>query len=231
MPLLGTSFPSIACSCPWARSASAAQHLHTPPASAHHRAHARATHSRVPPGATRSAPSERPAPAHLRPCAHRHCLPLLLLLRVPSCHTEPSAHFTPMRPVPMRLCYHLNLPLGSYIRARACSLLPARLLGARHHPCSSPRSRTRAVHCSPPTCSGSPAPHPGLAPHRLAPGVARRSGWPPPCALRSPGSAPAPVPPSTGLQRRPQSRSLPRASALPAACLFDPLAARLWLLR
>jgi hypothetical protein len=29
---LGTSHSSTACSCPWARSAPAAQHLHTPPA-------------------------------------------------------------------------------------------------------------------------------------------------------------------------------------------------------
>jgi hypothetical protein len=43
VPLLGTSYSSIACSCPWVRSAPAAQHLHTPPPSARHCAHARAT--------------------------------------------------------------------------------------------------------------------------------------------------------------------------------------------
>jgi hypothetical protein len=97
--------------------APAAQHLHTLPASAHYYAHARATRSRVPPGATRSAL---------------------------------SARFTPVRPVPARLCYRLNPPLGSHVHARSCSLLPARQrrlatqllllcaalsLGARHRPC------------------------------------------------------------------------------------------------
>jgi hypothetical protein len=100
VPLLGTSHSNTICSCPWVRSAPAAQHLHTPLAFAHHCAHARAT---------RSAPptflllqhlhrlSSIRAPASPKPCRFRSraCLtpvPAHACSRVSRAHSEPQTH-------------------------------------------------------------------------------------------------------------------------------------------
>jgi hypothetical protein len=100
VPLLGTSHSNTICSCLWARSAPAAQHLPTPPTPARHRAHARATRSVplifLPPQHLHRLSSTR-APASPKPCRSRSRARLTPVLahacsRVARAHSEPQSH-------------------------------------------------------------------------------------------------------------------------------------------
>jgi hypothetical protein len=194
VPLLGTSHSSIACSCPWARSAPAAQHLHTPPPSARHCAHACATRSAsltfaLAPPANRSS-AHSPA---LHRCELLHCQLCRSRVCVTPAHRQLAGHARVcswIAPAPCG-CTHAAVvslrlwPLAPTRRSRAACAKPS------HSQCPfAPAPATAA--CSPPwlprTCTPSaPTAHtPPLRPlHALA-----RLGHRQPAPLALPGRTP-----------------------------------------
>jgi hypothetical protein len=220
VPLLGTSYSSIACSCPWVRSAPAAQHLHTPPASASHRAHARAT-CLVPPT----------------------FLPLQRLHRLSSTRAPalPNSCRSSSHSAPPRTCCSTRAPASAapspapYVRAPA--ELPVHAVSSCPRDCSiRPPASAPAPPCllpQPPVCAMPQPPVLALLPHVHA----RRALTP------SAASSPAPHihashPPLGPLcspdPERPHRQRLPhRASASllgrAAALRLDPHRAPPWL--
>jgi hypothetical protein len=191
VPLLGTSHSSTACSCLWARSASAAQHLHTPPASARHRAHARATRlallmfAPAPPANCLSVRSPRAA-SSARP-QHQ-----LSLLPAPLPSRRGAARAWPASLAPTQAC---TAPISS-----AClrSLLSPPLCAAR----------------TPGRCrSGSPARYATASPRRLLANSrdARAACWP------ASSAAPAAALP-TAARRTSPARIAQRPRACLLAC-------------
>jgi hypothetical protein len=125
VPLLGTSHSNTICSCLWARSAPAAQHLPTPPTPARHHAHA---------CATRSAP---PTNHSCAAAAHACCLirapgPLRASLLTPGCSPPPGSCTCCARTRPARHC-SLGAARIQHIRAATARCHTGSLLLACRH--------------------------------------------------------------------------------------------------
>jgi hypothetical protein len=164
VPLLGTSHSSIACSCPWARSAPAAQHLHTPPPSARHCAHACATRSAsltfaLAPPANRSS-AHSPA---LHRCELLHCQLCRSRVCVTPAHRQLAGHARVCSWIAPAPCVYTHAaavslclwPLAPTRRSRAaCAKLsrsPAQCASAREpRACATASPRRTHPHAAPP---------------------------------------------------------------------------------
>jgi hypothetical protein len=153
VPLLGTSHSNTICSCPWVRSAPAAQHLPTPSTPTRHHAHA---------CATRSAP---PTNHSCAAAAHACCLtcapgPLRASLLTPSYSPPPGSRTCCVRTRPARHC-SLGAARIQHIRAVTTRChTGSLLLTCRHAASFAPAPLgSRAAHASVLHLPREPRPH------------------------------------------------------------------------
>jgi hypothetical protein len=163
VPLLGMSHSNTICSCPWVRSAPAAQHLPIPPTPTRHHAHACATRS--------ASPTNHSCAAS----AHACCLtrapgPLRASLLTPGCSPPPGSRTCCARTRPACHCL-LGAARIQHIRAATPRASPQRrlvrvplthLLHAFHT--STQRSRQPQRAPVPPVLCHSPPSKPGAVP-------------------------------------------------------------------
>jgi hypothetical protein len=175
VPLLSTSHSNTICSCPWVRSAPAAQHLPIPPTPTRHHAHACATRSAPPtnhscaatahaccltraPGPLRASlltPSYSPPPGSRTYCARtrpaRHCS--LGVARIQHIRAATLRASPQRRLVRVPLTHQCYASRASRVHTRACAFLLARTSGHAHAapPPAEPLTRV------PPTASPTPS--------------------------------------------------------------------------
>jgi hypothetical protein len=172
VPLLGTSHFNTICSCPWVRSAPAAQHLSTPPTPARHRAHARVIrsasltfapappavpltslrHTRTPPACgTRARSSvQRHATPPLDRSLPNSCAPTPALARPRCClsHTPgpaPAAATARAPPPPQRLACAPPAPASSRAPCASIRAAPPAPRGLRLRPSPAAAARCAAA--------------------------------------------------------------------------------------
>jgi hypothetical protein len=236
VPLLGTSHFNTICSCPWVRSAPAAQHLSTPPTPARHRTHARATrsesltfapappavpltslrHTRTPPACgTRARSSvQRHAMPPLDLSLPNHCAPTPALARPRCCLSRtpgpaPAAATARAPPPPQSPACAPPAPASS--RA-PCTFVRPRVprlgqLLVAHAPARAARTRTSLGAAAPCARLGPPPPARLSRCRPLARAASRRSSC---------GRPPEPrLPRASRASARPLPRPAPRRRLIP----------------